>query len=124
MRTASFWPLVSPLSRSRASTAPVLRQRHRPAVRGGQHRQHAPLCLDRAVGDEGPVRAPALGLDQLAAADEPRDRRVDLGQCMAPRRMAERHRPDLRFRDPYPPLLDMRHCPRDRLQHAQLRFMG
>ena len=57
-------------------------------------------------------------LDQLAALHQARDRRVHLRQRVAPRRVAERHRPDLRLRDAHPPFLDMRHRPRNRLRQA------
>ena len=97
-----------------------VRQRHAlPAPR--PHRgQHAAFGLHRPVGDEGPVHAPALDLDQLAAPDQALDRRVDLGQRVPPRRMAQRHRPDLRLRQHRPPLTGMRYRPRHRFQYPEL----
>ena len=93
------------------------------AAFGAHRRQHAPLGLHGAVGNEGPVRAPALRLHQLAAAHQARDGGIDLGQRMAPRRMAERDRADLRLRDAHPPFLHMRHRPRDGFQQARLRLV-
>ena len=97
-------------------------QRRSLAAPRPHRRQHAALRAHRPVGDEGPVHPLAFRLDELAAGREPCDRRVDLGQCVAPRCMAQRHRPDLGLRDRGAPLRDMRHRPRHRLNNAELRL--
>ena len=55
---------------------------------------------------------------QLAAADQPGDRRVDLAESVAPRRMPQRHRAYLGLGDRRPPLRRVRH----RLQYPRLRL--
>ena len=97
-------------------------QRRALAAPRPHRRQHVAFGLHRPVGDEGPVHPPAFHLDQLAVAHKPCDRRVDLGQRVAPRCMAKRHGTDLGLRNRGAPLRNMRHRPRHRLQNAPLRL--
>ena len=80
-----------------------------------------PLRPYRPFGYEGAVHAFPLHLDLLAGRDQPLDRGIDLGERIASRRVAQRDRADFGLRDRRPPLLDMRHRARHRLQHPGLR---
>ena len=72
-------------------------ERHAVAAPRPHRGQHAAFRLHRPVGDEGAVHPAPLHLDQVSVPGQAGDRRVDFAQRVAPRRVAQRHRPDLCF---------------------------
>ena len=125
VRTASrVWPRVRRDAPSRASTVSAPASADllpRPARINASTRRS--VRTDRRSVTKTRSISPAFRLDELVPpSHKPCDRRVDLGQRVAPRCMAQRHRPDLALRDRGAPLRNMRHRPHHRLQNAQLRL--
>ena len=82
--------------------------------------EDAPLGANGAVRDEGAVRAPACRFHELPVADEPGNRRINLRERVAPRRMPERERLHLGLGEHRGALLDGGDRPGDRFEHAEL----
>ena len=99
------------------------RSRQRPAYAAcaAHRRQQAPLRANRRLGHERALVPPRVNrLDQRPVSDQPRYRRIDLGQRVAPRRSAERERAHLRLGQQRPALVERGHRAAHRLQHPAL----
>ena len=80
--------------------------------------EHPAFRPDRAVGDIGGIGAAGFGFDQLSLPAEPLDRRVDLAEPVAARRVAERNRPNLATGDHGPSFLHVGDGARDHIDQA------